>query len=189
MKVEIQWPARLRALMNALSFINFNLELAAPECSAKFDANARLNLVLVSPFAVAFLILIYAGTRWFSHRGENKITLAQLANQVRLLLIGALVLGSTFFVKGVLGGLDCTLNTDGRYYLDIEAEVECDQDNDERYRIVFIKGSVGLAVWLVCMVVLVCSFLSDTGKAKYAFLTEKMEDTYYWWELLLLLRK
>jgi hypothetical protein len=185
-KVEIQWPSRLRALMTALSILNFNIELASPECSTKFDANARLNLVLASPFAVMLLVLLYAGTRFFAHK--EKITVAELANKVRLLLIGALILGSTFFVKGVLGGLDCTLQSDGRYYLDIEAEIECDQDKDDRYKPVLIKGVVGLAVWSLTMAV-ARSFLSDTGKARYAFLTAKMEDKYYWWELLLLLRK
>ena len=51
-KVEIVWPDRLRALMNALSFFNLNLELASPECSVKFDANARMNMVLMSPVAI-----------------------------------------------------------------------------------------------------------------------------------------
>lgn len=189
MKVEIQWPPRLREVLNALSFMNFNIELAAPECSTNFDANARLNLVLSSPFAAIFLILIYAATRWLTHKGEQAITLAELANKVRLLLIGALVLGSTFFVKGVLGGLDCTLNDDGKFYLDIQAEIECDWNQDERYSTVFIKGVAGFSVWLVLMAMLVYSFTRESGPEKYAFLTQKMEDQYYWWELLLLLRK
>jgi len=57
-KVEIAWPARLREVMNMMSFMNFNIELASPECSATFDANARMNLVLLSPVAVLTLIYI-----------------------------------------------------------------------------------------------------------------------------------
>eukprot|EP01047_Picozoa_sp_COSAG01_P126864 COSAG01_NODE_56059_length_321_cov_0.463964_1_plen_58_part_10 len=54
------------------------------------------------------------------------------------------VVCSTYFVKGALGGVDCTLNEDGIKYLDIQPEVECDATADGRYASVRLKALVGL---------------------------------------------
>jgi len=186
-KVEVTWPPRLRELMSYASFMNFNVELASPECSGTFDADARLNLVLFSPVAVLCLIFLYAGAKFFTHRGE--ITLPQLLEKIRTMAVGALVLMSTFFVKGVLGGWDCTTNKDGRSYLDIEPEMECNSETNDAYRRVLTKATVGFIIWSAAMALLTYSFTRETGKARYAFLTQKMESQWYWWELLLLLRK
>ena len=44
-------------------------------------------------------------------------------------------------------------------------------------------------MWSVLMSGLTAVFLSKSGKRRFAFLTEKMEDKWYWWELFLLVRK
>ena len=47
----------------------------------------------------------------------------------------------------------------------------------------------GVVGWAVVMAAIVLLFMGKGGKARFNFLTGKMEDEWYWWELLLLLRK
>jgi hypothetical protein len=39
------WPPAIRAIFNALSLINFNFELLAPECTVKVNFEARWYVV------------------------------------------------------------------------------------------------------------------------------------------------
>eukprot|EP01046_Picozoa_sp_COSAG06_P029157 COSAG06_NODE_2685_length_6452_cov_2.674170_3_plen_110_part_00 len=48
---------------------------------------------------------------------------------------------------------------------------------------------VGFGLWLFVILSFTAFFFSKHGKERYAFLTQKMEDKWYWWELVLLLRK
>ena len=131
------------------------------------------------------LILVYAIMRLLAY----KDTIGHVATKVKLMMVGGLLVGSTFFVKEVLGGVDCSPSKDGRYYLDIEQEVECDRNSDEKFKIVYQRASAGFTAWCCAMAVFACLFLGKSGKDNFAFLTEKMEERYYWWELPLLLRK
>jgi hypothetical protein len=40
------WPPAIRAIFNALSLVNFNFELLAPECTVKVNFEARWYVVL-----------------------------------------------------------------------------------------------------------------------------------------------
>ena len=53
LQVSLSWPPELKELMTYLSFINFNLELARPECSVDWDASSKMTMILVSPLALA----------------------------------------------------------------------------------------------------------------------------------------
>ena len=49
-------PEGLKELMNKLSIFNINLELARPECSIKWTATTKMDVVLSVPFGGVFLI-------------------------------------------------------------------------------------------------------------------------------------
>lgn len=51
------WPKGLKDLMKSLSIFNINIELARPECSIKWTASSKMDVVLAVPFLMAFLIL------------------------------------------------------------------------------------------------------------------------------------
>jgi hypothetical protein len=193
LKINVAWPPQLRKVLQYFTIINFNLELASPECTIEFDGNTRMNLVLATPVCLLLLICAYvlakvAGVK--CSKEDKMVNWSGLKRNIESMVVVMMIVLSTFFVKGVLGGIDCTMNEeDGHKYLDIEPEVECDVENDERYRPIRDKAVVGLALWCCFMGILTGLFLTKSGKKRFYFLTEKMEDRWYWWELLLMMRK
>lgn len=87
--------------------------------------------------------------------------------------VGMFMVMSSFFLKGILGGIDCSPDaTSGKHYLDIEPSIECDSALPE-YRDIYIKVFYGVALWIAMFAILVFKFFGDGGKYRYAFLTTK----------------
>jgi len=83
------------------------------------------------------------------------------------------MVGSSFFVKGILGGIDCTPDaTSGKNYLDIEPSIECDSALPE-YSGIYTKSLCGVALWIAMLSLILTKFLSEGGKYRYSFLTTK----------------
>ena len=171
------------------------------ECSATFDASTKLNLVLATPVVYALLVVFYASI----------VTLIQLCNKLRgrqtkrrrsgltlfrkceCLLVGGLILGSPFFIRGAMMGLDCTENSHtGQYYLDIQPDLNCDwnQPDGQDYLVVFEKSLLAIFIWIGLMSLFCFFFIfTETGYKRYSFISEKVEAEWFYWELVLLLRK
>lgn len=64
------------------------------------------------------------------HKPDEYTNSHNLLTKVESMVVGMVLITSTFFVKGVMGGFDCTANKDGRDYLDIEPQIECDRDRE-----------------------------------------------------------
>ena len=62
----------------------------------------------------------------------------------------------------------------------------CNQDAHASIR---IKATLGLMIWGGAMAKIAHNFLREGGKYRYSFLTTKLENRWFWWELLLLARK
>lgn len=100
------------------------------------------------------------------------------------ILVGGLIIGSTFYVKGVLAGLDCTPNKPNSptTYLDIQPDIECACDwwngcseRGELYAPIYRTAWLGLLGWIALMS-LFCTFFigTEAGRERYGFLSQKM---------------
>ena len=49
MELDIEWPPRLRRLMQALNILNINIQLARPECTFAFGVKQRLQARHAAP--------------------------------------------------------------------------------------------------------------------------------------------
>ena len=189
LKFSLPWPDGLKQLMTYMSALNFNLELARPECTVQWDASTKMDVILLTPFAMSTLIAMYGVSQWFLHHKDKHSNTLGLFYKCEAMGVGMLMLCSSFFLKGVFGGFDCTQDAgSGLEYLDIDPSVPCDQRNDT-YNLIRWKARLGLLMWIVLMATFCRKFLSEGGKYRYAFLATKLEDEWYWWELLLLVRK
>lgn len=105
------------------------------------------------------------------------------------IFVAAFVVMSTFFLKGVLSGFDCTQDPmTGQRFLDVQPDIECSEGN-VLYNDIQTLSFYGLAGWTIAFGIICTLFLAKGGKERFDFLTGKMEDKWYWWELWLLLRK
>lgn len=103
------------------------------------------------------------------------------------ILVGGLMIFSTFYVKGVLTGLDCTPNKPNSptSYLDIQPDIECAcnwwdgcSDRGEKYAPIYRTSWLGLLGWIAVMGAF-CGFFVGTnaGRERYGFLSQKMVRT------------
>ena len=149
-----------------MSFINFNLELARPECSVDWDASSKMTMILVSPLALASLIGFYGLSKIIFHK-KNEVTGSHdLKVKMESMAVGMFVVCSSFFLKGILGGFDCTENPNGRSYLDIQPDIECDNDRGidadgfRIYESINFQARLGMGVYLVLFLSFLRFFLS-----------------------------
>lgn len=194
LQVSLSWPPQLRQLMTYFSFINLNIELARPECSIQWDAASKITMILWSPVAFMGLIGLYGMSKVVFHKKNEATGSHEIRIKMESMAIGFFIVASSFFLKGILGGIDCTLNSNGKWYLDMQPDIECDVeylDADGRriYEVIRDKAYIGMGLYALIFLGFLRFFLSDEGKHRFAFLTAKMEDEWYWWEVFLLLRK
>ena len=173
--------------LTSLSWMCAISDLAKPECSIAWTADTKMDVMLASPFAVAILIVSYGLSKWFIHHKDPSTNSHDLVFKCEAMSVGIFFVGSSFLLKGMLGGFDCSTDlTNGKDYLDIDPGIECWGDEHTSIR---NKAAIGLTMWCVMLASISCRFLSDGGKYRYSFLTTKLEDRWFWWELFLLARK
>ena len=170
-----------------MSVFNINLDLAKPECSVKWTADTKMDVLLATPFAVVFLIASFAVSKRKVHHKDPETHSQDIMFKCEAMSVGIFFVGTSFLLKGFLGGFDCTRDrANGKLYLDIDPGIECYTDDHTTIR---LKAVLGLVMWCAIMGRICLTFLGENGKYKYSFLTTKLEDKWYWWELFLLARK
>ena len=175
LQMELRWPPELRAWMEKLSILNLNLELARPECSISWDAELKLQFILVSPALAMGLILLYIVAKCISSKGKD-FSVESVIKMIVTMFVGVVMVATTFFLKGVLAGFDCTTDfMTGLQFLDAQPDIEC-SDADPRYANIKTLSVYGLAGWGFVMVVICVMFLGKSGRERFNFLTGKMED-------------
>eukprot|EP01049_Picozoa_sp_SAG25_P003555 SAG25_NODE_206_length_11883_cov_5.639511_2_plen_389_part_00 len=136
-------------------------------------------------------------------------TMCSKANSI---LTTAFVVASVFFMRTMVAGLDCSENDDGKMCkllncsepcvnsmcvmisllldavdLDAEPQTECDTA-DEYYAAIQRNSWIGLTIYILLWLCLIVS-MAYGGASKFEFLAEKMKPQWYFWELVLLVRK
>lgn len=117
----------------------------------------------------------------------------QIVSKIAGILCTALVVAAIFFLRTMVAGLDCSLMQDGRMYLDKEPQTLCETDvpNDDGvlyYAKIWFQSILGIIIFTVCFVAL-CLGMAFGERKTFAFLAEKMDPAWFWWELVLLARK
>eukprot|EP01046_Picozoa_sp_COSAG06_P010126 COSAG06_NODE_547_length_14431_cov_5.614746_3_plen_479_part_00 len=118
---RIKIPDELRLLMTKLNMFNFNLELANPECSIKWNFQSKLHMTLAAPWVALVLVHAY---KLISIRYLNK---TEESAKVTVLTAhcGLFSLMTVFYLKTTLAAWDCSANADGFTYLDAQPDIRC----------------------------------------------------------------
>jgi hypothetical protein len=197
---RIPWPAFLRRLMVIFSSLNFNLELTRPECAGEFGALQKVQFALGMPLFVGSAMAVYAlltliriqyagdATAEQRHSARNELRRKLASVFATLFTVGAI-----FFTKSFLRAFDCVASEldSSRKFMASDPEILCSSPTHlEIERL----STIGLMSFAGCFVV-ICLFLiqnhlsDNPGLGAFAFLADKFEDHFFYWEMLIVLRK
>ena len=199
---EIPWPATLRRIMVAFSFLNFNLELTRPECAGDFGALMKVKVALGMPVFFALVIASYGLIKLVQINSDTDATSGQkhsARNHLRRRMVSVgttlFTVGAIFFAKSFLRAFDCTRSeTDAtRSFMQSAPEIECDVPNSTHADILRLS-TIGLVVFIGCLTMLLAFIVrahrsNNRGLGNFAFLADKFEDRFFYWELVIVARK
>ena len=58
-RINVKWPPWVKSLLELASFLNFNIDIAGPECAfPKFDYKIKWIVTVVTPFMFGFLLFL-----------------------------------------------------------------------------------------------------------------------------------
>ena len=199
----IPWPDSLRKLMLVFSFLNFNLELTRPDCAGDFGALKKVQVALSMPVFVGSVIAAYGLITLVRIHREADATAIQrhsARNQLRRKLASVattlFTVGAIFFVKSFLRAFDCeaSVTDSARSFMKSAPQIECIEDAGSDYPQIRHLSTVGLVVFTGCLVLLWLFLVrahhsGNPGLGNLAFLGDKFEDHFYYWDLVIVARK
>ena len=207
LETEIPWPASIRQLMIWFSVLNFNIEFARPECSRPFGALEKMQVAVLAPAFVFGVLLVYVLLRLCWIRARSRTAAQKLAGKrdvvqkVTSTAITLFTVGSIFFVRSFLRAFNCALEVDdggdgdggSPRFMVSSPEIECSEDDAEYVQIRHL-ATVGLIVFGVVYLCMMCALLLlhnfyNKNLGYLGFIADKYEDGWYFWELVIVLRK
>ncbi|KAI9139099.1 hypothetical protein BKA69DRAFT_1087531, partial [Paraphysoderma sedebokerense] len=134
-QLQLDWPPEFHAVINAISIINFNIDVASPECylfNESLNFSLKLKLSLVVPFILiaisSFIVIIEPIVAiFFFRRSQKTIDSEEISRPVRFARIVNILLLFVYMnvATNSLALFDCTLENDGRSYLDADRSLIC----------------------------------------------------------------
>ena len=199
----IPWPGYLRRLMVLFSAMNLNLELTRPECAGDFGALKKVQIALIMPLFVGAAIAVYALIATVRIQNESDATAeqrhsarSQLKRKIASVGTTLFTVGAIFFVKSFLRAFDCVASEldSNRAFMASAPEVECAAEHESDYAEIVRLSETGLGAFCGCFVfiwlLLIKAHRSDNpGLGIFAFLADKFEDHFYFWEMVIVMRK
>eukprot|EP01043_Picozoa_sp_COSAG02_P073542 COSAG02_NODE_14343_length_1282_cov_1.513948_2_plen_291_part_00 len=192
----------MRRLMMMFSSLNFNLELTHPECTGDFGPLKKVQIALSLPIFFAAAIAVYATIALVRIQTQSNATAqqqhssrSQLKRRLASVVTTLFTVGAIFFVKSFLRAFDCVVSESGskREFMASAPEVECwsnDSDHSEIVRLSKIGLGSFVASFAFIWLFLIKAHRSDNpGLNIFAFLADKFEDHYFYWELIIVTRK
>ena len=200
---DIPWPNFLRRLMVLFSAMNLNLELTRPECAGDFGALKKVQIALIMPLFVGAAIAVYALVSTVKIQNESNATaeqrhsaISQLKRKIASVGTTLFTVGAIFFVKSFLRAFDCVASEldSSRAFMASAPEVECAAEHESDYAEIVRLSETGLGVFCGCFILiwllLIKAHRSDNpGLGIFAFLADKFEDHFYFWEMVIVMRK
>ena len=199
---NIPWPSFLRSMMLIFSSFNFNLELTRPECVGKFGALQKVQVALLMPVFAGGAIAVYALISLFRIQRTTNATAeqrrsarSQLLRKLATVATTLFSVGAIFFTKSFLRAFACVASESdsNRKFMASAPEIECWSPSSEHPKIVTLS-QIGLVSYAGCFAV-ICLFLvkahrsDNPGLGIFAFLADKYEDEFFYWEMIITARK
>jgi hypothetical protein len=187
-------------MMHYFSYMNFDLELTRPECTMAFGAQDKVTAALLMPLFVGGVVFVYTVIMLFSIHQAHGATSSQrhsarnqLFGKVTSVMATMFTVGAIFLAKSFLRPFDCMTNHFGERVMASAPEISCN-DSDPDYSKITKYSEIGIAGFVACIAVmwamLIHTHRSDTpGLGNFAFLADKFEDQYYYWEMVIVVRK
>ena len=150
--LKTPWPPKLKALMQAFSILNFNMEMAKPDCSGSFGLYSSLLLTLLLPLICTALIGAFAGIKLmifrrnddFAASNQGKTAIQVLTKQAITLGVSAFMFLSVFMFRNIITPFSCTPpDADGKAYVRAAPSLLCDT-SDPEYSDIYTLAWVGL---------------------------------------------
>jgi hypothetical protein len=177
-------------------------ELTRPECAGDFGAQKKVQVALAMPVFVGGAIAVYAlitvakiQTKADATAEQTHSARSQLKRKIASVATTLFTVGAIFFVKSFLRAFDCVASEleSEREFMASAPEIECHEPSSEHSEILHLS-TIGLASFCGCFVViwlfLIKAHRSDNpGLGIFAFLADKFEDRFYYWEMVIVVRK
>jgi hypothetical protein len=168
----------------------------------RFGVKQKLQLTLALPLTFGILIAVYVAIKLLlAHTSEEDFdahfamhhqgrTMTQaILKQVVTIVISGFMFGSVFFLKNVLIPWSCTPPDDaGRTYIRSQPDTPCDLD-DEEYATIYALAWTGLVTYLGMFGTFVFFLYKDKCEKWFDFLGDKFDAEFFYWEVMLLIRK
>jgi hypothetical protein len=142
--INLKWSPPIQKALNIASTMNFNLDLASPECAIPLTIPEKWWMTQIAPFAIILFVLL-GSVAHAAHRGDTRNPWP------RRISYCLQVLNFFYFAiaRNTLRVFDCQDN--GRYLaLSSEPSVECDFTSPE-YLQLFIPAVVFVVIYLIGM--------------------------------------
>jgi hypothetical protein len=180
-----------------------NRELTRPECAGDFGAQKKVQVALLMPVFVGAAIAVYALITMAKIQTEEDATAeqkhsarSQLKRKIASVATTLFTVGAIFFVKSFLRAFDCVASEldSSREYMASAPEIECHDEPGSEYSKILRLSTIGLVSFGGCLVViwlfLIKAHRSDNpGLGIFAFLADKFEDHFFFWEMVIVMRK
>ena len=163
----------------------------------RFGVKEKLQLTLALPPAFGVIIAAYVGIKLltasrqseddFKAGHQGRTPLEAITKQVVTLVVGGFMFGSVFFLRNVLIPWNCTVPDElGRDFIRAQPDTPCDLEDDD-YATIYALAWTGLVAYLSMFGVF--TFFLFTKREWFDFIGDKFDDSFFYWELLLLVRK
>lgn len=203
MEFELEWPTRLQWIFNLLgniAFFNVPDLLTAPQCqwSSKYNSNWFLTifapLIMISSFSVVYL----AARKLYKNPGTLR-SIRDRCFQASLIIV---IVMYVLIASKALEPLLCTRQGDGIRYMNANPDIECTILNFETKDpytamsiaayVLFVVYGFGLPIYLFWALTNAKrrNLMGDMNFIqRYGWLYLRYNRDYYYWEIVMLLRK
>ncbi|KAI9136204.1 hypothetical protein BKA69DRAFT_186136 [Paraphysoderma sedebokerense] len=159
--MRLNWPQEFHELLNRLSFLNFNVELASPECLVTDESvnfSFKLKLSLAVPLVAFALLWTMAAIKKitqivvdrYRNSPSNKPKTIKSTDGVFLSAVHAfnaiLRISFVLVVSKSIALFDCTAENDGVIYLDADPSLRC---YDDWWRNDLVYGILGICFYVI----------------------------------------
>ncbi|CAM9440421.1 unnamed protein product, partial [Chrysoparadoxa australica] len=197
-EMDLDWPPALDWTGTFGSFINLNLPslMLAPSCSWNFSYQSQWLFAITSPLIL--LLGLWIVYKTFVGRYANPQTKRQLGDRCVQTGMIIITLMFVFITAKAMEPLDCTIQDNGKSYMDADPSIECTYFQGT-YGVLstlaiffFLFYGIGIPTY-VFRVLTVAKHQNRMGDIRfiqrYGWLYLRYNRDYYWWELVVLARK
>eukprot|EP00475_Leptophrys_vorax_P011434 TRINITY_DN17979_c0_g3_i1.p1 TRINITY_DN17979_c0_g3~~TRINITY_DN17979_c0_g3_i1.p1 ORF type:complete len:586 (+),score=97.35 TRINITY_DN17979_c0_g3_i1:57-1760(+) len=200
-RLSTNWPRPVQNLLNLMSAFNFNIDLFAPGCAARFDYWTVYGLQLMVPSTLAVILALIA---WIVLKVKGKRhpdflnhlqrrTFAHPFEKALAIYIFLLASMYTYFVSVAFSPLRCFPQADGTYTLIPNPSQDCYGPEWNRFLPLIVLGIMQICLIPPALLWIVMNYRkykrNNVFLWRYGLLFKAYTEDFYWWELAIFVRK